>query len=82
MLAMPFTIVTNALEGKSHMGTYLGLFNASITIPQIVAGLTGGLVLTLVGGVQAHMMYVAGISLILGSAFVYIIKEHSKLKTV
>ena len=82
MLAMPFTIVTNALEGKSHMGTYLGLFNASITIPQIVAGLTGGLVLTLVGGVQANMMYVAGISLILGSAFVYIIKEHSKLKTV
>ena len=29
MLAMPFTIVTNALDG-SHMGVYLGLFNGTI----------------------------------------------------
>ena len=38
MLAMPFTLVTNALQGYGHMGTYLGLFNGTICIPQIVAG--------------------------------------------
>lgn len=32
----PLTIVTNALSGN-HMGTYLGLFNGSICLPQIVA---------------------------------------------
>ncbi len=41
MLALPFTIVTNALEGNSHMGTYLGLFNGTICIPQIVASICG-----------------------------------------
>ncbi len=34
----PLTIVTNALSGN-HMGTYLGLFNGSICLPQIVASL-------------------------------------------
>lgn len=29
MLAMPFTFVTNALQGYGHMGAYLGLFNAT-----------------------------------------------------
>ena len=49
MLAMPFTIVTNALQGYGHMGAYLGLFNGTICIPQIIAALCGGIVLSLVG---------------------------------
>ena len=41
MLAMPFTILTNSISGK-HMGAYLGLFNGTITLPQIVAAALGG----------------------------------------
>ena len=74
MLAMPFTIVTNALNG-SHMGAYLGLFNGTICIPQIIAAALGGVVLTLVGSAQSHMMIVAGAFLIIGAACVGIIKE-------
>lgn len=74
MLAMPFTIVTNALNG-SHMGAYLGLFNGTICIPQIIAAALGGVVLTLVGSAQSHMMLVAGAFLIIGAACVGIIKE-------
>ncbi|MCD8281670.1 MAG: MFS transporter, partial [Prevotella sp.] len=74
MLAMPFTIVTNALNG-SHMGVYLGLFNGTICVPQIIAALLGGVVLTLVGSAQAHMMLVAGGLLVAGSLCVWIIKE-------
>lgn len=74
MLAMPFTIVTNALNG-SHMGAYLGLFNGTICIPQIIAAALGGVVLTLVGSAQSHMMIVAGVFLIIGAACVGIIKE-------
>lgn len=74
MLAMPFTIVTNALNG-SHMGAYLGLFNGTICTPQIIAAALGGVVLTLVGSAQSHMMIVAGVFLIIGAACVGIIKE-------
>ena len=46
MLALPFTILTNALSG-GHMGTYLGLFNGTICIPQIIAAALGGTILAL-----------------------------------
>ena len=75
MLAMPFTFVTNALEGYGHMGAYLGLFNGTICIPQIVAAAVGGVLLRLVGSVQNNMMIVAGIALILGALSVSIIKD-------
>lgn len=75
MLAMPFTFVTNALQGYGHMGAYLGLFNGTICIPQIVAAICGGIVLSLVGSHQSDMMIVAGILLIAGALSVSIIKD-------
>ncbi|MBR4480662.1 MAG: SLC45 family MFS transporter [Prevotella sp.] len=75
MLAMPFTFVTNALQGYGHMGAYLGLFNGTICIPQIVAALLGGVILTLVGGHQSTMMIVAGVSFLIGSVCVAGIRE-------
>ncbi len=74
MLAMPFTFVTNALEGYGHMGAYLGLFNGTICLPQIVAALCGGTIFTLVGGHQSTMMIVSGILLIVGACCVTLIK--------
>ena len=76
MLAMPFTFVTNALEGYGHMGAYLGLFNGTICIPQIIAAAVGGLLLHMVGSEQSHMMIVAGVALVLGALSVTVIKEH------
>lgn len=75
MLAMPFTFVTNALQGYGHMGAYLGLFNGTICIPQIVAALLGGIILSLVGSHQSSMMIVAGCSFLIASACVIIIKR-------
>lgn len=75
MLAMPFTFVTNALQGYGHMGAYLGLFNGTICVPQIVAAAIGGVILSLVGSVQSSMMVVAGVSVLLGSVLVFTIKE-------
>ena len=76
MLAMPFTFVTNALQGYGHMGAYLGLFNGTICIPQIVAALCGGIVLSLVGSHQSTMMLVSGGFLIFGATCVIIIQEN------
>lgn len=75
MLAMPFTILTNALEGYGHMGSYLGLFNGTICVPQIVAASIGGLILGLVGGSQVMMLVIAGALLIVGAVCVFNIKE-------
>ena len=79
MLALPFTILTNALTG-GHMGTYLGLFNGTICIPQIVAASLGGLILKLFtteGSVppEVNMLVLAGILLFVGACCVGIIKE-------
>ena len=74
MLAMPFALVTNALEGHGHMGVYLGLFNGTICIPQIVAAF-GGTILSMVGSSQSNMLLVAGICLIVGAACVAVIKD-------
>ena len=75
MLAMPFAFVTNALEGYGHKGAYLGLFNGTICVPQIIAAVAGGGILSLVGSVQSNMMIVAGVLLVLGAGSVTLIKK-------
>ena len=72
MLAIPFTLLTNSLSGD-HIGTYLGLFNGTICLPQIVAAVCGGLLLSLVGGAQVNMFIIAGILLVCGAASVFLI---------
>ena len=74
MLAVPFTLLTNSLSGE-HIGTYLGLFNGTICLPQIVAAACGGFVLKMVGGAQVSMFIVAGVLLALGAVAVYFVKE-------
>ena len=80
MLAWPFTILTNSLR-SGNIGAYLGLFNCSICIPQIVGALLGGWILSIIGSAdelapQYMMMIIAGCSLILGAIAVVFIKEH------
>ncbi|MBO5686240.1 MAG: SLC45 family MFS transporter [Alistipes sp.] len=77
MLAMPFALLTNALTGGS-MGAYLGLFNCTICLPQIIAALLGGVILSWVGGTQAMMLVVAGVALLLGAVSVAAIQTKKK----
>jgi len=75
ILAMPYAILSAALP-SDKMGVYMGIFNATITIPQIAAGLLGGLVLTLVGGKAILMLGIAGLSMIIAGLCVVFVKEH------
>ena len=75
MLALPFALLTTALEGSPYMGSYLGLFNCTICLPQIVAAATGGLVISLVGGSQPAMFLVAACFLVLGALCVPLINK-------
>ena len=73
MLAVPFTLLTNSLKGD-NIGTYLGLFNGTICLPQIVAAALGGVILGLVGGGQLTMFLVAAGCLVAGALSIKFIK--------
>jgi len=75
ILAMPYAILSAALP-TNKMGVYMGIFNATITIPQIAAGLLGSLVLTLVGGQAILMLGVAGLSMVAAGVSVIFVKEY------
>lgn len=82
MLAWPFTILTNSLK-SGNIGAYLGLFNCSICIPQIIGALLGGWILSMLGSPdqlapQYMMMVIAGISLLVGAIAVAFINEKAK----
>ena len=54
MLALPFALLTNALTGKS-LGSYMGLFNCTICLPQIIASLVGGVLFMTFGGKDVYL---------------------------
>lgn len=85
MLAWPFTILTNSLKG-GNIGAYLGLFNCTICIPQIVAAIVGGWILSMLStpgqlAPEYLMMTIAGVSLVIGAACVFLIKENAAVET-
>ena len=52
ILAIPYAMLASSLPANK-MGVYMGLFNGTITIPQIVAGAFGGIIL----GVQKGAIF-------------------------
>lgn len=76
ILAMPYAMLASSIPPK-RMGIYMGLFNMSITIPQIISGIFTGLILKyLFNGNSMLCIVMAGCSMILGAGFALIIKEH------
>jgi len=74
ILAMPYAILSGALPA-SKMGVYMGLFNGTITIPQIAAGILGGVILMAVGNSAIWMLGIAGLSMIIAGVTVSFVKE-------
>jgi maltose/moltooligosaccharide transporter len=75
ILAMPYTILSAALP-PSKMGVYMGLFNATITIPQIAAGVFGKPIYqSFAQSNSAVMLVVAGISMLLGAFAVFLVRS-------
>ncbi|MBB4036255.1 maltose/moltooligosaccharide transporter [Dysgonomonas hofstadii] len=79
ILAMPYAILSSVLPA-SKMGVYMGIFNATITIPQIVAGLTGSLILKYIAGDSPiTMLLVAGVSMLLASLSVVFVRDSDEI---
>jgi maltose/moltooligosaccharide transporter len=75
ILAMPYAMLASSIPPK-RMGIYMGLFNMSITIPQIVSGVFSGLILKYIfDGNPILSLVMAGGSMFLGAIAALFIKE-------
>jgi maltose/moltooligosaccharide transporter len=77
ILALPYAILSSRLPA-AQTGVYMGLFNATITIPQIAAGLLGGLLFQVLGNSSPNMMVVAGVSMLIAALGAWLIVEDQK----
>ena len=76
ILAMPYAILSRTVDPK-RMGVYMGIFNFTITIPQIVIGLTGGVIVKYCFGSNAVMMLaLACVFMLLAAVSVVFIREN------
>nr|WP_315143665.1 MFS transporter [uncultured Flavobacterium sp.] len=74
ILAMPYAMLSGSLPADK-MGVYMGLFNATITLPQIAAGLLGSTLIALFGGFPMAIIVIAGASMLIAGLGVIFIKE-------
>ncbi len=77
ILSMPYAILSGSLPAK-RMGIYMGLFNLTVVIPQIISGIFGGMILKGLFNEKAiYILVLAGVMMLLGSASVFIVKDVS-----
>jgi maltose/moltooligosaccharide transporter len=75
ILAMPYAILSKSMTAEGT-GLYMGLFNFTITIPQIVMGLVGGVAVKyLFGGNAVGMIFAAGVLILLGALSVGFVRD-------
>jgi maltose/moltooligosaccharide transporter len=80
ILAMPYAILTGSLPANK-MGTYMGIFNFFIVIPQIMAAsILGFLVKSLFGGESIMALVTGGVSMFIAAALVMFVKDVDEVK--
>ena len=72
ILALPYSILSSSLPAR-QTGVYMGIFNATITIPQIAAGLLGGFVLTIMGDKAINVIGIAGVSMVIAGVMAKVV---------
>jgi MFS family permease len=75
ILAMPYAILTGSLP-QHKLGTYMGIFNFFIVIPQILAAsILGFFVKTVADGDAIYALILGGISMIVAAVLVLFVKD-------
>ena len=81
ILAMPYAILTGSLPANK-MGTYMGIFNFFIVIPQILAAsILGFFVRDVFGGESIYALVTGGISMFIAAALILFVKDVDETKT-
>ena len=75
ILAMPYAILTGSLP-QQKLGTYMGIFNFFIVIPQIMAAsILGFFVRTIAHGQAIYALILGGISMFIAAGMVLLVKD-------
>ena len=75
ILTLPYAILEGSLPSKK-MGTYMGIFNLFIVIPQILAAsILGFLVRDIFGGKSIYALVTGGISMFIAAVLILFVKE-------
>ena len=75
ILSMPYAILSGVLPAKK-MGTYMGIFNFFIVIPQIVAaGILGFLIKSIFSSQSIYALILGGVSMFIAAALVLFVKD-------
>ncbi len=80
ILSMPYAILTGSLP-QNRMGTYMGIFNFFIVIPQILAAtILGFLTANVFGGKAIYALIFGGISMFIAAVSVLFVYDKDDLK--
>jgi maltose/moltooligosaccharide transporter len=81
ILAMPYAILTGSLPANK-MGTYMGIFNFFIVIPQILAAsILGFFVRDVFGGESIYALVTGGISMFIAAVLILFVKDVDETKS-
>ena len=82
ILAMPYAILTGSLP-SNKMGTYMGIFNFFIVIPQILAAsILGFFVRDVFGGESIYALVTGGISMFIAAVLILFVNDVDETKPV
>ena len=82
ILAMPYAILTGSLP-SNKMGTYMGIFNFFIVIPQILAAsILGFFVRDVFGGESIYALVAGGISMFIAAVLILFVNDVDETKSV
>ena len=80
ILAMPYAILTGSLPANK-MGTYMGIFNFFIVIPQIMAAsILGFFVKKVFGGESIYALVTGGISMFIAAVLILFVNDVDETK--
>lgn len=81
ILALPYAILSGSLPAK-RMGIYMGLFNLTVVVPQIISGVFGGPILrNFFGGQGILILVMAGVIMILGAVAVRFVEDKTSAES-
>ncbi|WP_432708595.1 MFS transporter [Pedobacter sp.] len=76
ILSMPYAILSSSIPARK-MGVYMGIFNFFITMPQIINGFLGGMIVKeFYSGQAIYAIVMAGVFMILGAISVLYIRDN------
>lgn len=82
ILAMPYAMLAGSLPADKT-GVYMGIFNFTIAMPQIICGLTAGFIVKYVfEDVAINIIVVSGVAMIIAGFAVFRVKEHVQVTSL